>query len=501
VPRFEDRISTGIAGLDDVLLGGFPRSHFYLIEGDPGTGKTTLALQFLMEGRKRGEKSLYITLSETRRELGGVAASHGWSLDGIEVFELGDFQDRLKPERQYTVFHPAEVELTETTNRILEQVEKHEPARVVFDSLSELRLLAREDLRYRRQVLSLKQYFSMKDCSVLLLDDRTDRGSRDPQLQSISHGVLLLERLGIDYGVPRRRLSVTKMRGAEFREGYHDFAIRPGGLMVYPRLVAAEHVPPLDRRKAVSSGVKELDTLLGGGIVRGTSMLLMGPAGSGKSTLAGQYALAEAKRGGSVACYLYEETRSTFLARSEGMGIDMKPYIEKGLIHLQQVDPAEMSPGEFASQVRRAVEGGARTIVVDSLNGYLNAMPSERHLLIHMHELLVYLAHQGVLTLLTVAQHGLVGGTLQLPVEVSYLADTVIMLRFFEAEGEVRQAISVVKKRHGPHERTIRELAFSSRGIRIGEPLKEFHGVLTGTPLYNGAPSPLFAQGSLNVSE
>lgn len=500
-PRFEDRVSTGIAGLDNVLLGGFPRSHFYLIEGDPGTGKTTLALQFLLEGKKRGEKSLYITLSETRRELGGVAASHGWNLDGIEVYELGDFEDRLKPERQYTVFHPAEVELSETTRRILDHVEKFEPARVVFDSLSELRLLAREDLRYRRQVLSLKQYFSLKDCTVLLLDDRSDRGDHDPQLQSIAHGVLLLERLGIDYGVPRRRLSVTKMRGAEFREGFHDFSIRPGGLVVYPRLVAAEHTLMMDRRKAVASGLKELDSLVGGGFVRGTSVLLMGPAGSGKSTLVGQYAMAEAKRGGNVACYLYEETRATFLTRSEGVGMDLKPYLDKGLLHLQQVDPAEMSPGEFSSQVRNAVDAGARLIVIDSLNGYLNAMPSERHLLIHMHELLTYLSHQGVLTILTVAQHGLVGGTLQVPVEVSYLADSVIMLRFFEAEGEVRQAISVVKKRHGPHERTIRELAFSSHGIRIGQPLKEFHGVLTGTPLYNGAASPLLTHTSANACE
>ena len=501
VPWFEDRVSTGIAGLDDVLLGGFPRSHFYLIEGDPGTGKTTLALQFLLEGKKRGEKSLYITLSETRRELVGVAASHGWNLDGIEVYELGDFEDRLKPERQYTVFHPAEVELSETTRRILDQVEKYQPVRVVLDSLSELRLLAREDLRYRRQVLSLKQYFSLKDSTVLLLDDRSDRRDQDSQLQSISHGVLLLERMGIDYGIPRRRLSVTKLRGAEFREGFHDFSIRPGGLMVYPRLVAAEHTLAVDRRKSVQSGVKEVDALLGGGVLRGTSLLLMGPAGSGKSTLVGQYALAEAKRGGHVACYLYEETRATFLTRSEGLGIDLKPYIDKGLIHLQQIDPAEMAPGEFASHVRMAVEAGARMIVIDSLNGYLNAVPSERHLLIHMHELLVYLAHQGVLTILTVAQHGLVGGALQVPVEVSYLADSVIMLRFFEAAGEVRQAISVVKKRHGPHERTIRELAFSSRGVRIGEPLREFHGVLTGTPIYGGASSPLLANSSANVSE
>lgn len=502
VPRFEDRVSTGIAGLDNVLLGGFPRSHFYLIEGDPGTGKTTLALQFLLEGKKRGEKSLYVTLSETRKELWAVAASHGWSLEGIEIFELGDFEDRLKPERQYTVFHPAEVELSETTRKILDQVEKYGPARVVFDSLSELRLLAREDLRYRRQILGLKQYFSSKDCTVLMLDDRSERTTnQDPQLQSISHGVVLLERLGIDYGVPRRRLTVSKMRGAEFREGFHDFSIRQGGLVVYPRLVAAEHSQRMDHTNLVASGLQQLDDLLGGGLLRGTSMLLMGPAGSGKSTLVGQYALAEAKRGGTVSCYLYEETRATFLHRSRGMGLDLEPYIDKGLVHLQQVDPAEMSPGEFAHTVRQAVDAGSRLIVIDSLNGYLNAMPSERHLLIHMHELLIYLAQQGVLTLLTVAQHGLVGGTLQVPVEISYLADSVVMLRFFEASGEVRQAISVVKKRHGMHERTIREMAFSGSGPRIGEPLREFQGVLTGVPVYGGSGSPLFAQYQANVSE
>lgn len=492
----ENRVGTGISGLDDVLLGGFPRSHFYLIEGDPGAGKTTLGLQFLLQGRDQGENCLYVTLSETKRELSDVAASHGWSLDRINIYELGDIQDRLKPEHQYTVFHPAEVELTETTKRILDYVDKLQPGRVVFDSLSELRLLAREDLRYRRQILGLKLFFAARDCTVLLLDDRTERRGENSQLQSISHGVLLLERLGIDYGVPRRRLSVSKMRGAEFREGFHDFAILRGGLAVYPRLIAAEHTNSLDGQKPVPSGVGQLDTLLGGGLLRGTSALLLGPAGSGKSTLITQYALAEARRGIHVACYIYEETRATFLARSKGLGLDIEPYIESGVIHLQQVDPAEMSPGEFSHRVRQAVESGTRMIVIDSLNGYLNAMPSERHLLIHMHELLTYLGQQGILTLLTVAQHGLVGGTLQVPVEVSYLADTVIMLRFFEAAGEVRQAISVVKKRHGQHERTIRELVFTPGGIRISEPLDQFQGVLTGTPTYIGSTPPLLNNAS-----
>lgn len=497
---FEGRVGTGIAGLDDVLLGGFPRTHFYLVEGDPGTGKTTLGLQFLMEGRDKAEKGLYVTLSETRRELRDVAASHGWSLDGIDVYELGDMQGRLSPERQYTVFHPAEVELNETIKGILDEVERLQPARVVFDSLSELRLLAREDLRYRRQILGLKHFFAMRDCTVLLLDDHSERNNQDAQLESIAHGVLLLERLGIDYGVPRRRLSVTKMRGAEFREGYHDFAIRRGGLHVYPRLVAAEHGATVDL-KPVPSGLPELDMLLGGGLIRGSSALLMGPAGAGKSTLVTQYAVAEASRGGTVSCYLYEETRATFLARSRGLGMDLDPYIASGAIHLQQIDPAEMAPGEFAYHARRAVEAGARMIVIDSLNGYLSGMPSEKHLLIHMHELLVYLAQESVLTLLTVAQHGLVGGTLQLPVEVSYLADTVVMLRFFEAAGEVRQAISVVKKRHGMHERSIREMAFQPGGIRIGKPLKDFQGVLTGNPVYAGSVGPLLDNNPGHVSK
>lgn len=494
--HFENRVRTGISGLDDVLLGGFPRSHFYLIEGDPGAGKTTLGLHFLLAGREEGESCLYVTLSESKKELRDIAASHGWSIDGIETYELGELEDRLNPERRYTVFHPAEVELTATMKRILDEVDRLRPTRVVFDSLSELRLLAREDLRYRREILALKQFFAGKDCTVLLLDDRSDADRDVSQLQSLAHGVLLLERIGIDYGIPRRRVSVTKMRGAEFREGFHDFTIRPGGLTVYPRLVAGEHAGEVSP-ELVPSGVAELDVLLGGGLVRGTSTLLMGPAGAGKSTLITQYALAEADRGKRVVCYIYEESRSTFIARSEGMGIHITPHLKSGRIHLQQVNPAEMSPGEFAHKVRQAVDSGVSDIVIDSLNGYLNAMPNERHLLIHMHELLTYLSQKSVLTMLTVAQHGLVGGTLQVPVEVSYLADTVIILRFFEAVGAVKQAISVVKKRHGHHERTIRELAFSEHGIQIGGPLKEFQGVLTGAPAFIGSSDALLK----NVAE
>lgn len=488
-PETNSRVSTGIEGLDDVLMGGFPLHHFYLIEGDPGAGKTTLALQFLLEGRANGEGALYVTLSETKRELREVAASHGWSLDGIALYELEEIQDPGQANQQYTVFHPSEVELSETTNHILQQVEALQPTRVVFDSLSELRLLARDALRYRRQILSLKHFFVGRRCTVLLLDDRTD--GDDSQLQSISHGVLRLERQSVEYGSSRRRLQVVKMRGAEYRDGYHDFTIRTGGLMVYPRLVAAEHLKS-DAQEGVSSGLAELDLLLGGGTNRGASTLFMGPAGAGKSTLVTQYAVAAADRGEAVRFYIYEESRVTFINRAIGLGLDLKRHLDSGLITVQQVDPAELSPGEFTHRVRQAVEQDhARMIVIDSLNGYLNAMPSERFLLVQMHELLTYLAQQGVITLLTVAQHGVLGGMLQVPIEISYLADAVVMLRFFEADGEVRQAISVVKKRQGNHERTIRELRFTAHGIRIGAPLRQFQGILTGVPFYRGERTPL----------
>lgn len=482
------RISTGVPGLDDILGGGFPGHRLYLVEGDPGTGKTTLALQFLLDGKRRGERVLYVTLSETKDELHDVAESHGWSLDGISIYELNGMHDENGSD-EYTVFHPAEVELGETTSRIFSHVEQLAPARVVFDSLSEFRLLAQGTLRYRREILNLKQFFVGRQCTVLLLDDRTSENN-DLQLQSISHGVIRLERSNSDYGVTRRRVQVMKMRGVNFRDGFHDYIIESGGLRVYPRLIAAEHRNGHEHQ-VLQSGVKGLDGILGGGLDRGTSTLLIGPAGSGKSTIATQFALSAGLRGEHVACYIFEENIETYLKRSAGMGMAMKPLIEQGLVYLRQIDPAQVSPGEFANKVRANVEGlGTRMVIIDSLNGYFNALPNEQFLTIQMHELLTYLAQQGVVTILVMAQHGLMGH-MQTPVEISYLADTVILLRYFEAAGAVRQALSIVKKRTGEHERTIRELSFSGNGIRIGEPLREFSGILTGVPRYEGTGEPL----------
>lgn len=492
----EQIVPTGIPGLDYVLSGGLPANHLYLVEGDPGTGKTTLALQFLLTGLARGETGLYVTLSETNAELRTVAASHGWSLEAIGVFELESIEDRLHAEQQYTVFHPSEVELAETTRRICEQVERLQPVRVVFDSLSEMRLLARDPLRYRRQVLALKQFFAGRNCTVMMLDDRT-AAQTDLQLQSISHGVIVLERVAIEYGGARRRLMVSKMRGLQFHEGHHDFVIRRGGLIVYPRLVAAEHKntrpsggPALDREEA-KSGIAELDALLGGGLHYGTSTLALGPAGSGKSSLVTQFAVALAAAGERVAIYVFEETRDNFLSRAAGLSMDLRPHIDAGRLTVDQIDPAEISPGEFANRVRAAVEAndgapGARVILIDSLNGYLNSMPNENFLVLQMHELLMYLNERGVLTLLVLAQQGLVGTAMQSPVDVTYLADTVIVLRYFEAFGKVKQAIAVVKKRTGGHERSIREYRISPTGIQIGEPLVDFEGVLTGVPSFTG---------------
>jgi circadian clock protein KaiC len=500
----EQLVPTGIEGLDYILHGGLPANHLYLVEGNPGTGKTTLGLQFLLTGRDRGENSLYVTLSETKAELCTVAASHGWSLDGIGLFELESLEQRLQREQQYTVFHPSDVELGETTRHICEEVERLQPTRVVFDSLSEMRLLARDPLRYRRQVLALKQFFAGRKCTVVLLDDRTSVET-DLQLQSISHGVLDLERVAVEYGGARRRLMVTKMRGLAFREGHHDFNIRAGGLVVYPRLVAAEHKQPLRaqvRREQAKSGIAELDQLLGGGLDYGTSTLALGPAGAGKSTLVTQFATALAEAGEGIACYVFEETRENFLDRAAGLGMDLRKHIATGRVTVEQLDPAEISPGEFAHPVRTAVEKNetgrnVRVVIIDSLNGYLNSMPSENFLLIQMHELLMYLNEKGLLTLLVLAQHGLLGTAMQSPVDVTYLADTVIVLRFFEAFGEVRQAIALIKKRTGAHERSIREFKLSATGIQIGDPLKDFEGVLTGVPSFTGRRDALISDGPI----
>lgn len=496
-PDDQDRpISTGIAALDDVLGGGLPPERLYLIEGTPGAGKTTLAMQFLMHGVAVGEPGLYVTLSETKTELTAVARSHGWSLEGLEVFELVASEEDLEPENQYTMFQPSELELTVTTKAVLAQVERTSPRRLVFDSLSELRLLAQNPLRYRRQILALKQFFAGRNCTVLLLDDKTARDD-DLQLQSIAHGVLTLEQLSPDYGAERRRLRVTKLRGQRYRGGYHDFTIRRGGLDIFPRLVAAEH-PVAHSNGVLSSGSKEIDALLGGGVERGTSVLLLGPAGVGKSSLAAQYAVAAAGRGERAALFVFDESVETTRRRAAGLGMDMDGPVARGLLTIQQVDPAELSPGEFAHAVRDAVEPpgdgeGARVVVVDSLNGYLNAMPEERHLTAQLHELLAYLGHRDVVSFLVVAQHGVLGHV-QTPIDTTYLADAVLLFRYFESEGAVRQALSVVKKRTGAHERTIRELRMDDRGLHVGPPLREFRGVLTGVPAYVGAEGPLMGR-------
>lgn len=480
-PKSARRIGSGIAGLDDVLAGGLPKDRLYLVEGNPGTGKTTLALQFLREGVRQRETVLYVTLSETRHELFDVAESHGWSLDGISLYELESLRDDTE-NQEYSVFHPSEVELGETTARILRYVDEINPARVVFDSLSELRLLAQSALRYRREILALKQFFSGRKCTVLLLDDRT-AAEDDLQLQSISHGVIRLDRLDSDFGVTRRRLHVVKMRSVKFRDGFHDYAIHTGGLAVFPRLVAAESRSLRESGEAkVSSGVPQVDQLLGGGLDRGTSSLFVGPAGSGKSSLATQFLCAAADRGEPVSTYIFEENLDTFVDRSTGMGMPVRAHLESGLLQVEQVDPAERSPGEFAHRVCEAVERhGSRMIVIDSLNGYLSSMPNEQFLLIQMHELLAWLAQKNIVTIVVMAQHGLMG-KMDAPIEVSYLADTLVLFRYFEAKGKVRQAVSVLKKRKSAHERTIRELRFSDKGIWIGDPLRQFSGVLTGVP-------------------
>jgi circadian clock protein KaiC len=483
------RISTGAEGLDDILGGGLDPDRLNLCEGRPGTGKTTLALQFLREGARRGEAALYISLSETERELRLVAKRHGWSLDGIEVFELVPPEATLDPGRELTVFHPAEMELTETTQMVFDRVAALNPSRIVFDSLSEMRLLAQNSLRYRRQILALKHFFASRACTVLMLDDMSSQGE-DIQLHSIAHGVVLLEQIAVDYGGERRRLRVVKMRGMAFRGGYHDYTIRTGGLEIYPRLVASEHHRPF-AEGVVPSGDAGLDAMLGGGLERGTSALLLGAAGVGKSSLALNYAVAAAGRGERAVVYAFDEGQATMVARATALGMPVGAALASGLVRVQQVDPAELSPGEFASLVRTAVEAeGARVVVIDSLNGYLNAMPDERFLLLQMHELLSYLNQSGVLSILVLGQHGLVG-PMQNPVDISYLSDSVLMLRYFEFDGAVRRALSVVKKRSGRHEHTIREFRLGSGGLAVGPPLRDFSGVFTGTPQYTGTGSPL----------
>lgn len=477
-------ISTGVGGLDAVLNGGLTRNRIYLVEGDPGAGKTTLALQFLREGARLGEPVLYMTLSESADELAAVARSHDWSLDGVTVREyLAD--EAVFGHEQVTMYHSSEVELGETLRRMLADVDALKPRRIVLDALSELRLLAETPIRYRRQLLAFKQFFLNRNCTVLLLDDRSDAPG-DPHVQSVLHGVIELDHVRSSYGKDRRHLRVSKLRGRAFRSGAHDYEIRRGGLEVYPRLVAAEHGIPFDPAPH-ASGIAALDALLGGGPLRGTSTLLMGPAGVGKTTVAMRYAASAAARGERAVVYSFDESTATLCGRLREIGLDLAPLIAAGTLDLQQVDPVELLPGEFTHRIRCAVErDGARVVVIDSMNGYLNAMPEIVALNSQLHELLSYLANRGIVTFLVVGQQGIVGPNIESPVDASYLSDSVVLFRYFESDGRVRKAISVAKKRGGAHETLIRELTIDTRGVQVGAPLTGFRGVLTGNPRYVG---------------
>jgi circadian clock protein KaiC len=480
----DPRASFGVEGLDDILGGGITPSRIYLLEGTPGTGKTTLALQFLLKGRELGEEGLYITLSETERELRAVAASHGWSLDGLSIHELVN-EAGLDPDTEQSILHPSDVELGETTRAVMARVEKERPTRVIFDSLSEMRLLAQNPLRYRRQILALKHFFANRACTVLLLDDQTSSGN-DLQLHSIAHGVITLEQTAQDFGTQRRRLRVVKMRGIKFRGGFHDFSLDTGGIEVFPSLVAAEHRRDF-KQELIGTGSVELDQLFGGGLARGTNTLLMGPSGVGKTTTAIRCMLTALQRGENCAYFLFDEGMATFVARAASMSMDLSSYIESGQLSLRQIDPAEISPGEFSNWVRKAVtEKAARYIAIDSLNAYLQAMPGEKFLLLQMHELLSYLNQLGVTTLLVLGQHGLTG-EMKSDVDLSYLSDAILLFRFFEAKGEILTAVSVVKSRSSAHERTIREFRLGPTGVRVGQALTDFQGVMSGVQAYRGA--------------
>ena len=477
------RAATGIAGLDDVLGGGLPPNRLYLVQGYPGTGKTTLALQFLRAGRAQGEAVLYLTLAESAEELRATAISHGWDPDEVDIHEHLP-ATQATAETLHTLFHSDEVDLSETVTALLEIVERVQPKRLILDSLSELQLLAGSPLRYRREVLALKDYFAHRDCTVLLLDDRTT-GEGDTQLQSLCHGVLLLEGQTPDYGAERRRMRVTKLRGLRFRGGWHDYAIETGGLAVYPRLIAAEYNEGEEEAGQIESGLPALDTMFGGGLDRGTTTLLMGPSGVGKSSVATRFAVAAAGRGERAAMYVFDERPATLFFRAKGLGMDLKGHAQAGRIVVQPVDAAEMTPGEFAHAVRKGVEeDDVRLVVIDSMAGYLHAMPGAHALTLHLHELLTYLGQKGVTTLMIVTQHGMMGQTISGDIDVSYLADNVLLFRYYEFGGAIRKAVSVFKRRGGPHENAIRELTLGGpEGIGVGQPLTALHGVLTGVPI------------------
>lgn len=488
----QERCATGIPGLDDILAGGLPRDRVHLVRGSAGSGKTTLGLHFLQAGRAAGEACLYITLSESEPELRAVAASHGWDLAGIDLMGLEQIESLIKPEAQTTLLHPAEHELGRTLRVIQDSIERIRPARVVIDSLAELRLMAQNPLRFRRHVLALKSFFAQHSTTALLLDET--HKETEPQVQTLVHGVIELQMRNPEFGPTRRRLAVQKLRGQKYRAGYHDFLVTTGGLDVFPRLVASEHRRTYDLTP-VRSGIQALDKLLGGGVDPGTSTLITGAAGTGKSSLALQYGVAAAAGGRRCAYYTFDESRRTIGSRTRALGMDVEDLVGDGRLLLLQVDPAELTPGEFANGVKRQVEqDGVGMVIIDSLNGYLHAMPEERLLIIQLHELLSYLGQQGVVTILLLTQHGFVGNVAT-PVDLSYLADTVVMLRYFEFQGSLKKAISVVKKRSGGHEETLRELRLvKGSGIEIGEPLTAFSGVTTGVPTYVGTPGQILGE-------
>ena len=487
------KAGTGISGLDDILVDGLSIGHVFLLEGNPGTGKTTIALRFLLAGAELGEQGLYITLSETERELRAGAASHGWNIDrSIEIYELVPPESLVGADQQQSLLYSSDLELGETTKLIFEAFERVKPKRIVIDSLSEIRLLAQSSLRYRRQILALKHYFARQGATVLLLDDLTS-DKQDKTVHSVVHGVIALEELAPVYGAERRRLRVSKYRGQSFRGGYHDFAIKTGGVVVFPRLVASEHKTGYDRTQ-MTTDIAEFDGLLGGGIEKGSSTLILGPAGTGKSTFVLQFIKAAVARGEKAAFFVFDEELGLLFERTRKMGFNLEKMRNEGSLHIEQVDAAELSPGEFSYRVRHLVDKAqAKTVIIDSLNGYQSAMPEENALILHIHELLQYLNRQGAATFLTVAQHGLVGD-MKAPVDVTYLADTVILLRYFEALGKVRRAVSVIKKRTGSHEDTIREFSIGTNGLSLGGPLEGFQGILRGVPHFVGNTSPLLSK-------
>ncbi|WP_296249413.1 ATPase domain-containing protein [Pseudomonas sp. UBA4194] len=487
------KAATGIAGLDDILGGGLSRGHIFLLEGQPGAGKTTVALQFLLHGIEQGETCLYITLSETAKELREGALSHGWELDErMQVFELTPPEMILDVQQQQSLLYSSDLELGEATRQIFDEVNRVKPDRVVLDSLSEVRLLAQGSLRYRRQILAIKHYFARFKATVLLLDDMTSE-PLDKTLHSIAHGVVRLEEMAPDYGAERRRLRIMKYRGQKYRGGYHDFTIHRDGIHVYPRLVAAEHRARYERTQ-LSCGIAELDALLGGGVENGSSTLIIGPAGTGKSLISMVFAAAAVARGEKVALFIFDEELGLLFDRMKTLGIDLEAHQRDGNMVIQQVDAAEQSPGEFAHLVRSSVDDhNIKTVVIDSINGYHAAMLGESSPVLHIHELLLYLNRLGAATFMTVAQQGLVGD-MKAPVDITYLADTVILMRYFEALGEVRRAVSVIKKRFGGHESTIREYKIGSHGLTVGKPLSAFQGVLRGVPTYVGEMPPLLAE-------